>query len=67
MAYPAEAAPNPSTRDPARGREGGRVEMAYPAEAAANPSTRGCASECGCERGAARVEPGCRATPKLVV
>jgi hypothetical protein len=40
MAYPAEAAPNPSTRDPARGREGGRVEMAYPAETTANPSTR---------------------------
>jgi hypothetical protein len=40
MAYPAEAAPNPSTRDLTRGREGGRVEMAYPAEAAANPSTR---------------------------
>jgi hypothetical protein len=40
MAYPAEAAPNPSTRDPARGREGGRVEMAYPVETAANPSTR---------------------------
>jgi hypothetical protein len=40
MAYPAEAAPNPSTRDPARGREGGRVEMVYPAETTTNPSTR---------------------------
>jgi hypothetical protein len=41
MAYPTEAAPNPSTRDPARGREGGRVEMAYPAETTAKTLARG--------------------------
>ncbi|AQK41537.1 SnRNP core Sm protein Sm-X5-like protein [Zea mays] len=68
MAYPAEAAPNPSTRDPARGREGGRVEMAYPAETTANPSTRDPARGRAREtlaRGAARANAPASELPRV--
>jgi hypothetical protein len=68
MAYPAEAAPNPSTRDPARGREGGRVEMAYPTETTANPSTRDPARGRAREtlaRGAARANAAASELPRV--